>query len=245
MFIAKFNSLGVRQWATYYGDGRQHPDAITVDMDDNVVICGGATAAFTATFNGPQPNITGSTDAFIIKLGECKTNFATAVNSGAVYVGGSISLNASGGVSYSWTGQGGLFTSLLKNPVIPNAKLSDAGIYTVTVTDVYGCMDTAQTKVTVLTDDTTTGIYNVSTNTPFKIYPNPASGYIIFEKQDAANSGALALQILNQYGQVVYSNAITNNKTVISVAHFPSGVYSYRVTDNQQILVQDKIIIRH
>lgn len=55
-----------------------------------------------------------------------------------------------GGVSYEWTGPGS-FTSSLANPVIPNAMSSDAGTYTLTVTDtISGCTNQASLEVIVI-----------------------------------------------------------------------------------------------
>lgn len=59
-----------------------------------------------------------------------------------------LTLTASGGTSYSWSGPNG-FTSLLQNPTITNAALIDAGVYTVTVTSL-GCNNTGTVNVAVL-----------------------------------------------------------------------------------------------
>ena len=49
--------------------------------------------------------------------------------------------NITGGrapITYSWTGPNG-FTSALKDPVIPNVSVAHSGLYTLSVTDGYGC----------------------------------------------------------------------------------------------------------
>ena len=49
--------------------------------------------------------------------------------------------NVSGGLepyTYSWVGPAG-FTSNLENPSIPNTTMSNAGVYTLSITDGYGC----------------------------------------------------------------------------------------------------------
>ncbi|MBK9510094.1 MAG: carboxypeptidase regulatory-like domain-containing protein [Cytophagaceae bacterium] len=50
--------------------------------------------------------------------------------------------------SYSWSGPAG-FTSGLQNPSISNAKLTNGGTYTLTVTSANGCTSTASVAVTV------------------------------------------------------------------------------------------------
>jgi hypothetical protein len=71
----------------------------------------------------------------------------TASNSGPFIEGTTIHLMATGGVTYSWTGPNGFF-STLPNPVIGNASSEKAGIYTVTVSNGF-CSATASTSVTV------------------------------------------------------------------------------------------------
>lgn len=51
-------------------------------------------------------------------------------------------LSANGGSSYSWTGPGG-FTSNQQNPVISNTTPNGSGVYTVLITDVNTCTNTA------------------------------------------------------------------------------------------------------
>ncbi len=60
-----------------------------------------------------------------------------------------LNLFATGGSTYSWSGQGGAYTSSAQNPVIPIATASAAGVYVVTVTDANGCVNANSTLVTV------------------------------------------------------------------------------------------------
>ena len=75
---------------------------------------------------------------------------ATASNDGPVCEGGSIML--SGGTddlaSYRWTGPNG-YSSNQPSPVLTNVGVSDAGTYTLTVTTLNGCTDSASTNVTI------------------------------------------------------------------------------------------------
>jgi gliding motility-associated-like protein len=59
-----------------------------------------------------------------------------------------VTLSATGGVSYSWTGPGG-FTSGSQNATISNAQLTASGQYTVVVTDVNSCTNTAVANIIV------------------------------------------------------------------------------------------------
>ncbi len=71
----------------------------------------------------------------------------TASNTGPYLVGQTISLNASAGTSYSWTGPNS-FSSSLSNPTIVNAQIFNAGIYTALVSNL-GCTASATTNVVV------------------------------------------------------------------------------------------------
>ncbi len=62
----------------------------------------------------------------------------TVTSNSPVQIGGIISLSASGGTSYSWTGPNE-FASTSQNPTIPNATTANAGTYKVSVNSVEGC----------------------------------------------------------------------------------------------------------
>lgn len=53
------------------------------------------------------------------------------------------------GVTYSWTATPPPFTSTLPNPTIPSFAESDTGMYRVIVESVFGCKDTAETRVSL------------------------------------------------------------------------------------------------
>ena len=72
----------------------------------------------------------------------------SAINSGPVCVGQPLTLNGSGGTGYAWSGPLS-FTSTNATPTIPNMQLANAGIYTVTVTDVNNCSSSTTTSVIV------------------------------------------------------------------------------------------------
>ncbi len=91
--------------------------------------------------------------------------------------------NVTGGATYQWNGPNG-FSSTQQNPVIPNAGLSDAGTYTLTITKA-GCSATVTTVVSVvqgpnnmtqtssLVSSLTTGLI---LHYPFNANANDASG---------------------------------------------------------------------
>ncbi|MFZ4544017.1 MAG: SdrD B-like domain-containing protein, partial [Saprospiraceae bacterium] len=73
---------------------------------------------------------------------------ATASNSSPVCAGSAITLNASGGVGYSWKGPNN-FLSSVQNPTISNVNGLNSGNYSVTVTNAVGCTSVASTSTTI------------------------------------------------------------------------------------------------
>ncbi|WP_121808446.1 gliding motility-associated C-terminal domain-containing protein [Mucilaginibacter kameinonensis] len=73
---------------------------------------------------------------------------STATANTPVCAGATLSLNASTGVSYKWTGPNG-FTSVLQNPTIDNVTTAAAGNYSVTVKSSSGCEVTVPLSVVV------------------------------------------------------------------------------------------------
>ena len=71
-----------------------------------------------------------------------------ASNNGPVCEGGSLTLTATGGTSYVWSGPNS-FSSTANPAIINPASLAAAGLYSVTVTDGNGCSNTATTNVVI------------------------------------------------------------------------------------------------
>lgn len=83
-FIVKFNSGGVREWATYYGGSMDdNGEGIAVDGNGNVAICGYTGSPNFPVQNAFQGTHAGRYDAFVVKL---NTN---GVRQWATYYGGS------------------------------------------------------------------------------------------------------------------------------------------------------------
>jgi gliding motility-associated-like protein len=73
---------------------------------------------------------------------------ATAGSNSPVCEGKPVNLTAGGGASYTWSGPAG-FSSGAQNPVFV-AAANSAGNYIVSVTDQFGCVDTASTTISIL-----------------------------------------------------------------------------------------------
>jgi len=126
-----------------------------------------------------------------------------------VCLNNNISLTATGGTGYSWSGPNG-FTSLLQNPTVTNASTLNAGVYTVTVT-ALGCSNTGTVNVIVTTPTTS------ATN---------SGPYCEGTSIQLSNPGATSYTWSGPGGYV--SNA--QNPTIASSTPSMSGIYSVLVS---------------
>lgn len=112
-FLVKFNSAGVRQWGTYYGDvGSDYAQGICTDPSGNIYMSGWTNSSTTlATPGAHQLTLAGSSDAFLVKFtaagarvwgtyfGGIGTEYGAGVvsdNAGNVYLTGQTYSSASG-----------------------------------------------------------------------------------------------------------------------------------------------------
>jgi gliding motility-associated-like protein len=86
-----------------------------------------------------------STSVMVITINPPPTVNATGTT---VCVGANAPLSANGGVNYSWNGPNG-FLSGVQNPVVGSTSTLSAGAYTVLVTAVTGCTNTATATVNI------------------------------------------------------------------------------------------------
>lgn len=125
-----------------------------LENTSSITVSPTTTTTYTATYNytsqggGCNGGSSSETLTDVITVVVLPEPTATATANGPVCEGESITLGATGGSTYSWTGPNG-FTSSAQNPTLPNSTAGDAGTYTVTVTNADGCSDEATVAVTV------------------------------------------------------------------------------------------------
>ena len=137
-YLVKFNSAGVRQWGSYYGDNvTDDARACVIDGSGNVYLAGNTGSQSNIATGGYQNTYGGNFDAFLVKLDSCispyvslSTNNATCYNVN----NGSATVNATGAnlpFSYLW----------YTNPIQTTQTASNlmAGTYNVVVTNSVGC----------------------------------------------------------------------------------------------------------
>jgi gliding motility-associated-like protein len=92
--------------------------------------------------------------------------------------GGALNLTSSGGTSYVWNGPAG-FNNSTQNPTINTVTTSNAGTYTVTVSDANGCFTTATTSALINPSPaiTITGITTICSGNSTTLTASGASTY--------------------------------------------------------------------
>ncbi|MBS1651215.1 MAG: gliding motility-associated C-terminal domain-containing protein [Bacteroidetes bacterium] len=151
----------------------------------------------------------------------------TASNNGPICASQAANFTATGGTSYVWTGPSS-FGSISQNPSISSSSVTNTGTYTVTVTDVNGCVSSATTAIVVnpLPNPSATGA-TVCIGQNFSI--NAAGGATYnwagpnsFTSASASNSFSNAASNLNgAYSVTVTSAQGCNNYTVANVSVLP------------------------
>lgn len=85
-YIVKFNSLGVRQWGTYYGSSQTDFSAVHIDLSGNVYAAGSSTATTGISSGGAyQTAMAGVRDAILVKFNSTGTRQWATYYGGAAY----------------------------------------------------------------------------------------------------------------------------------------------------------------
>ncbi|MDO9001103.1 MAG: gliding motility-associated C-terminal domain-containing protein [Bacteroidota bacterium] len=210
-------------------------------LTSNSPVCLGGALTFTASggtvnITGPNgfassatnPTITnvsalaGGNYTLIVAAGTCTASTTSAVvinplpvpianSNSPVCLNQPINFTGSGGTTYTWTGPGA-YTSNAQNPTIASAALTNAGTYTLGVTDVNSCTNTITTNVVVNSLPTIAPLSNptVCLNTTINLAANGGVGY--------AWSGPLGF------------NSLVQNPSITNATSLMSGVYTVTVT---------------
>lgn len=130
IFLVKFNNLGVRQWATYYGGiGNENLYNCVIDNAQNVYISGTTNSNSNIAFNGHQNIIGGGDDAFLIKFNGSGTPLW------ATYYGGS------GNEFYGFCAVDKFNNVFLSGSTLSSNNISNNGFINNTFSNITGSKD--------------------------------------------------------------------------------------------------------
>lgn len=162
-YMIKYSQNNMKEWGTFYGgNGGTQLGYITKDNENYIYFTGmssnnttGIATPGTFQQTGGHP----SNDVFIAKFQDC-TSTGTVASNSPVCINSNIQLNSTGGTTYDWTGPNG-FTSNLQNPIIPNATVANAGIYTCQISGSGAC--DGSFTVNVVVGDNIAPVPNIAT----------------------------------------------------------------------------------
>lgn len=218
-------SGSIQYWIATTGSGTS-----TIIDTDNIYAYGGLTETTSYAVvlqNGICPADT-SVGATVTVLPLPIANAGTDV---IIDLGQGTCLNASGGVSYSWTPAVMLDFTNIASPCIDTATMVGVFSYTVTVTDAMGCSDNDVVTVTVL--DTTPVI--IPPKIPNLqvcnfITPNNDSDNDVWNIIDIDMYPDNQVMIMNNHGQILFEQTAYNNTW--GGDGLPDGSYYYLVRIN-------------
>jgi hypothetical protein len=144
----------------------------------------------------------------------------------------SVTLNASGAQSYTWS------TNDIGSAIFV-APASDI-TYTVAGENASGCTDEVVHAITV---ESCLGLKNTSSATNISLYPNPVLDdlYLVHEN----TSGELTYVIMNSLGQEVQRGSASGKDTKISVNHLDAGMYNFTLVDRNGFVIRSLRIIKN
>jgi len=190
-YLAKFNSDGVLHWGTYYGGTQQDWGySCIADRGNFVYLCGftmsttsiASSGAFDTSFSG------GINDMFLAKMDGCDPfPVSIAATATSICEEDTVSLIASGALSYRWSPSPSLLT-LTGDSVMATPQVTTT--YSVTGMDQWGCEAQASKVISVLVIDTTV---NLIGNTLIALQGSAQYQWVDCNNAFAALPGEIAL----------------------------------------------------
>jgi hypothetical protein len=81
-------------------------------------------------------------------------------------------------------------------------------------------------------------------NDVVSIYPNPSKASINIELMDEAQTRKPELKLYDAMGAMVINKSLTNKTTTLNTNNFPSGIYLYKVIEDNKTVQSGKLIFQ-
>jgi hypothetical protein len=240
-FLAKFNSLGVRQWGTYYGgSGVEGIYKCAIDLNNNLLVAGYAitTLTYMATAGAHQTAYGGgSADGFVAKFIDCSippdaVNSTPPINQ-LICENNTTTLTAnSGTASINWYSSPSSTLVLATGNSFVTPALG-AGTYSY-YAQAETCLPSANKTLVTFTVSVCTSFNDQRKEiNDFVIYPNPVMNELNIQTTNSAINSKV--QIMNALGSIVYSSTIDKEKIIINSTDFESGIYTLQIINSTNV----------
>ena len=203
------------------------------------VVYAGATndSTINATLNFTEGCIITGTSVLVSLLGELAPLEASVSSTNELSIPGNngeagvIAIGGSGNYAYEWSN--GATTETITGLA--------AGDYSVTVSDVSGCVDPIVMSVTV---ELTVGVGEIEFAQAIRLFPNPAKDQAVIE-YSFEDSRDLQIKITNAIGQVVWEQEAPKGllaRVELDLSNFTNGVYFVEFNDGSNQLTRRLVV---
>ena len=230
-------------------------------VSGNTTLCIGATSSTTLTASGANsytwstsantasisvsPTVNTTYSVVAIDNNTCTTSQTISVSvnplpavsaitiSSLICSGQSSTLTASGAATYTWSTNSNA-TTIVISPTVTTT-------YTISGTSAAGCSNsfTITQSVSPCTNINNSSLSNDKIN--FMIFPNPNKGEFKIQTEIEINNGEII--IVNAIGQKVFEQKIVQGTTEIKTTGLPSGLYTFVLLNNKQLISNGKLSI--
>ena len=239
--ISKFSHDGQLLWTRHYGnEGNDYVYDMILDSEGSLVFCGRDEAI-------NQPNVINGANLYLLKtncmglLTEPQAAFSSTVDMEPYFAAFQnlsqfVYPDSTDGGHYVWEFGDGTAPQI-DNAAFVSHTFPAYGTYTVRLTAVV-CSDTSVVEQEV-------GVFPVGLPQMemggFSVYPNPAQDHLVVQNHNQEQSATFILY--DVLGRQVLSFT-SNNQSIVSVEHLPSGVYLYQFINPQnQMLTYGKVSV--
>ncbi|MCG3164792.1 MAG: hypothetical protein POELPBGB_00551 [Bacteroidia bacterium] len=235
VFLVKFDSLGNRLWATYYGGMLEEDESgrVSIDINGNIYLAGMTYSSDNIASNGFQNNLTGIENQFFVKFDSSGNRLC------ATYYGQNHEEDVY------------IALDLLGNIYLSGSTQSLSGITSGGFQNDFGggSVDAFLVKFTSCDNSKPTGI-EMAASSYFTLYPNPATTTLTLTTEQTLKNAEL--KIMNAIGQELShplsrggcASLGAGKGCVIDISHLPTGLYYLTLQSNEGVATKKFEVIR-
>lgn len=249
-YLVQFNSLGIRQWATYYGGTlNENGYACTSGLGSHVYLAGNTNSPGGTDIATPgsyqDTYASGIYDAYLVKIFDCAIPSAptnvTPVSNLTLCAGNSTTLYATGSGTVSWYATPSSPTPITSGTTLVTSTLS-TGTYTYYTAAANNCSNSPVRSAITITVESCipTGIKERTNSYAVNVYPNPNSGDFT-----VCSSADIFLSLVTETGVIVDKIALTgSNNHTWHLKNLSAGIYFITGTGETYPYAKKIVVIR-